>query len=246
MFSRGVWALLLSALLHASVRSSGSDGALRSRLSQTRERTVHRIQPQEFSWNTSVDPRCLNIPGLACSCSTVNASAGSCSGSCSGCFFSYNYSTTTGLTLRAETDRCLLLRSPGAFNPEGWYALSSSRPLVVARSSNLTMRAVKDSDNTRCPTAFGSYDDNGACQNCHVGADCALRCECKAGTPPGRYVPMGCDLWGCNDLALVHDSLTWFSIKALYVISRSSKYHCNIHFRDNNTKPGRKYDSKPR
>ena len=34
--------------------------------------------------------------------------------------------------------------------------------------------------------------------------ECALRCECRAGK--GEFVPMGCDLWGCNDLALVPPS----------------------------------------
>jgi hypothetical protein len=179
----------------------------------------HRCQPDlpqvpmlallssNCSWNATVNPACSthDSSGANCSCAG-NLSAGSCGGSCAGCAFNYTWSATE-LVFGAEA-RCLELnlRDGGpAGVPSAWYALSSTRPLRVARGA-LSVRPANGS----CPLAFGSYTISQSCLTCHTSRapECALRCECKAGTQPTRYVPMGCDLWECNDLALAHDSLT--------------------------------------
>ena len=179
------------------------------------------------SWNTTMDPQC-QLPAV-CNCSG-NTTSGRCGGTCGGCAFSYSYDAHS-LTVRKRSHlyllgrpqrclvlpprfqvstaapRCLQLHAADggpARTPGMWYALSASRPLTLSRGV-ITLRTRAGS--TKCPVPFGSYADAESCEVCHVDGQCQLRCECKSGTD-SRYVPMGCDLWSCNDLALFHDSLT--------------------------------------
>ena len=161
------------------------------------------------TWNATLDPACSTHDTSGANCSCVgSASAGSCTGTCADCGFNYSW-TPSALLFGAQTSRCLELNAAGggpAGVPGAWYALSSARPLRLTRGA-LTIRNA--ASNGSCPHAFGSYADASSCLTCHTSAapECALRCECRAGTQPTRYVPMGCDLWECNDLALVDDSL---------------------------------------
>ena len=147
-----------------------------------------------------------------------NAIAGVCSAMCGGCRYNYSYTASTLVVVAAPvatapkgsaaaSGRCLELWGVSA-PPPRWYALSAVRPLALARGL-VAVRRPPDG----CPKAFGSFRDNESCLTCHVEpGTCSLRCECKHSAtktnPAGAYTPMGCDLWGCNDLALENDSLT--------------------------------------
>ena len=119
--------------------------------------------------------------------------------------------TAAGIATFYAAPRCILaIPADGgpAQAPGKAYALSTVRPLSLERGPVTVMRPATTTHQQQCPEAFGSFNMARSCVTCHTDpSDCSLRCECKAGTD-SHYAPMGCNLWACNDLALVHDSLT--------------------------------------
>lgn len=160
------------------------------------------------TWNSSdVPSKNGSAPGsLPLRCTTHGSTGdGVCAGVCGACQFNYTYSNDS-MSIVAPP-RCLQLLPPKggpADQPGEWYSISETCPLTLKRGQ-MTLRTVNE---RQCPQAFGSFRLAESCLTCHTDAkDCSLRCECKAGQD-SHYAPMGCDLWGCNDLALVRDSLT--------------------------------------
>ncbi len=159
------------------------------------------------SWSAgAADPRsvCTNSSGVeSCACSG-NATHGTCGGLCSGCTFNFTYGGGT-LLFASSVPRCLELQGDAGLYATQWLSLSSL-PAEQPQAGWVTLRRASSH---QCPVPMGSFQLADSCLNCHVDAQCAMRCECKAGEPNNwQYKPMGCDLWSCNDLALERDSLT--------------------------------------